>query len=223
MNLYFLVEGRNCERKLYPKWLTHLLPSYSQVEQYQAATENSYYLISGQGYPRLLDVTLPNAVEEVVTSTLYDYLVVVLDADDATVEMRIAEVEARLADVDLGSCKLKIIVQNCCIESWFLGNRNVFQRQPQDTNLSQYIRFYNVKDDDPELMGKPSYVQASKAAFHKRYLKLMLAERNIRYTEKSPSDVGELHYLSALQTRVTDEPTHLQTFQTLLDFCHELR
>lgn len=221
MNLYFLVEGRNCERKLYPQWLAHLLPEYSQVDQYQDVTDNNYYLISGQGYPRLLDVTLPNAVADVVNSGAYSYLVVVLDADDDGVAMRIAEVESRLEGVELGQCQLKVIVQNCCVESWLLGNRKVFKRQPQDTELSGYLKFYNVYDDDPELMDKPSYAR-SKAAFHKRYLKLMLTEREMRYTEKNPSDVGELHYLSALQKRVADEPTHLQTFQTLLDFCLEL-
>jgi len=51
----------------------------------------------------------------------------------------------------------------------------------------------------------------------------MLGERNIRYTEKNPSDVGKHHYFSALQERVLDEPTHLRTLQSLFEFCDELR
>ena len=186
------------------------------------ALTNNYYLISGQGYPRLLDVTLPNAVDEVIDSGVYDYLVVVLDADDVSVEERINEVMSRLENAKLGSCELKVIVQNCCVESWLLGNRRVFQHQPQDGELSKYIRFYSVYDDEPELMGNPLN-SGSKAAFHKKYLKLMLGERNIRYTEKNPSDVGKHHYFSALQERVLDEPTHLRTLQSLFEFCDELR
>lgn len=221
MNLYFLVEGRNCERKLYPLWLAHLLPKYSKVDRYLDATNNNYYLISGQGYPRLLTTTLPNAIDEIVDSGAYDFLIIVLDADDDSVDKRIAIAKSHLVGLNLGKCQPKIIVQNCCVESWLLGNRQVFKRQPQNTQLSQYIKFYSVYKDDPELMDKPQNV-ASKAAFHKRYLKLMLAERTIRYSENQPKVVGEAGYLSALQARITDKPTHLQTLQTFLEFCDEL-
>lgn len=137
-------------------------------------------------------------------------MVIVLDADDDSVDERIAVAESHLVGLNLGKCKPKVIVQNCCIESWLLGNRQVFKRQPQSMQLSQYIKFYSVYKDDPEVMGKPPNV-ISKAAFHKRYLKLMLAERNIRYSENQPKAVGEAHYLSALYARIADEPTHLQT------------
>lgn len=49
MNVYFLVEGKRCERKLYPMWLTVVAPHLQRVESPSHATDNSFYLISGEG------------------------------------------------------------------------------------------------------------------------------------------------------------------------------
>lgn len=57
MNLYFLVEGVT-ERKLYPKWINYLLPSLTRVFSPDEAEQNNYYLISGGGFPSLLDEIL---------------------------------------------------------------------------------------------------------------------------------------------------------------------
>lgn len=62
MNLYFLVEGRRTEAKVYPKWLSHLLPHFSRVERFNEVDDKNYFLISGEGNPSILDVHLPNAI-----------------------------------------------------------------------------------------------------------------------------------------------------------------
>ena len=39
MNLYFLVEGRRTESKVYPRWLSYLLPEYRQVNNHTQLRE----------------------------------------------------------------------------------------------------------------------------------------------------------------------------------------
>lgn len=34
MNIYFLVEGKRTERKVYPAWLAYLLPELQRVQSY---------------------------------------------------------------------------------------------------------------------------------------------------------------------------------------------
>ena len=69
MNIYFLVEGKT-ELKVYPQWLSHLTPNLSRIHFAQDVNTNNYFLISGIGYLRLLDVALVNSVEEVNECTL---------------------------------------------------------------------------------------------------------------------------------------------------------
>lgn len=222
MNIYFLVEGKRTEKKVYPQWLSHLLPEFTQVKQFDEAVERNYFLFSSGGYPSILD-DIPNAVEEINTSGKYAYLAVCLDADEMAVQERKDEIN-RLFQSDSVemNAELMIVVQNRCIETWFLGNRKVYSRNPQDETFKRYSKFYNVSKNDPEAMpGFPGF--KSLAEFHYNYLRLMLKEKGIRYTKKYPGNVGEPPYIEALQKRVDDSPGHLKTLQEFFSFCASLR
>jgi hypothetical protein len=109
------------------------------------------------------------------------------------------------------NCKLEIIIHNKCIETWFLGNRKVYKRNPQNENFIAYSEHYNVEENDPELMEKlPEF--ATTAQFHEAYLRKMLEEQNIRYRKSRPNEVLKEYYLTELINRVADAPTHLQSF-----------
>ena len=224
MNLYFLVEGVT-ERKIYPRWLEYLLPSLTRIFSPDEAGENSYYLISGGGFPSLLDSHLTNSVRDITDSGNYDYFIIALDADDIAVHDKIEEVTARIAheSMSLGRCELKVVVQNRCIETWLLGNRIVFSRNPTTEALIQCIRFYNVFDNDPELMFKPVAFEESVASFHYEYLRLMLTERNIRYSKKYPKDTLEPYYIEQLKNRLRQTSEHLNSLQDFFDFCTSVR
>lgn len=92
MNVYFLVEGKT-ERKVYPKWLAHLTPKIKKVNNPTEVIDNQYYLISGGGYPGILDNHLLDSVADVNENGQFDYLVLILDTDDQTPDEKIAEVE----------------------------------------------------------------------------------------------------------------------------------
>ena len=212
MNLYFLVEGKQTERKVYPKWLSILSPQLTQITFAKDVTKNNFYLISGEGYPSLLH-HLKNAVEEVNEIGNYDFLIVCLDAEETSIEERKATIIDFLKreNLQLKQGKLIIIVQNPCFETWFLGNRKIFKRNPQSTVL---------QPNDPELMSSRNKEQ-TKAQFHHDYLKEIFTERNITYTKKNPGTVCDASFLQELIKR-SQETGHLLSFKELLDFCQSL-
>lgn len=223
MNIYFLVEGKRTEKKVYPKWLSHLLPELIEVNDPFEVKSNNYYLFNGNGFPSLLDNHLRNAVSDVNEIAKFDYLVICLDSDDETIEYRRNEVYDFIQNnnLSLDISKFIVIVQNKCIETWFLGNRKIYSKQPQSLQLRTFNRFFNVKINDPEIMTSLENFGSS-AQFHEAYLSEMLFEKNIRYTKKNPNGVVEKHYLQELIKRQQDT-NHLLSFKYFLDFCAEVK
>lgn len=223
MNLYFIVEGRRTEKKVYPTWINHLIPSLIRVNWAFEASGKNYYLFNGNGFPALLHNHLKSSVEEINELGVFNYLILILDVDESTVEGRITEVRDFLIENSLtliGSTELVIIPQNRCIESWFLGNRRIFKANPQHPDLIDYVKFYNVREDDPEKMGIFDGFNTH-SQFHAEYCTQFLRERNIRYSKNNPNGVTEIHYLNALKERESKTP-HLQSFKTFIDFCEKV-
>ena len=220
MNLYFLLEGKRTEPRIYPKWFEFLLPSYARIKDPYSVESNQYYMISGMGFPSLLHNHLKNSIDEVNEIDKYDYLVIVLDSEEENVEFRINEVNKFIENNNLElNCRLKIIVQHRCIETWLLGNKKVFARQPSSTVLVKYIQHYNVYENDPENCHKYE-IFSTTADFHLSYLKLMLKERNISYTKKYPRDTAEVYYLEQLINRTKNG--HIKSFKDLMNFCEKI-
>lgn len=224
MNVYFLVEGNSTERKIYPKWLEYLIPNLVRVQYHDEVENNNYYLISGQGYPNILYEGLKNAVEKILETQKYNYLVICVDADEESVEERIQYIREFISDqeINLGETKVEIIVQNRCIETWLLGNKRIFNsRQPLNLPLSSYVNYYDVSQNDPEEMGK--YDMRNHADFHYQYLREVFRAKNTTYSKKNPKDAKEKYYFKELQKRVRDQPEDLKTFQFFLEFCEKIR
>ena len=195
MNIYFLVEGRRTEKKIYPAWLQYLIPQLQKVEYYDQVQENNYYLISGKGYPSILGDHLENALEKIQEKNNYDYLVLCVDADE---------------ELDR------------CIETWLLGNNKLFDsRQPQELPLSAYVKYYDVSQNDPELMGK--YDQNNYGDFHEQYLKEIFNAKNLTYTKNNPGVAKQQYYLEQLIKRVENNNGHLKTFKAFIEFCEKIR
>jgi hypothetical protein len=220
MNLYFLVEGMQSETKVYPAWLSHLLPELTRVQSYDEVNEKNYYLISGEGYPSLYDF-IPPSIEEINLSGKYNYFVVCLDAEENTVAQRHAEIYDFLNQekLELKNAEIVLIVQNRCLETWLLGNRKIYSKQPQYQPLLDYTKYYNVSVDCPEKMGK--YLDFNThAQFHGAYLRALFEAKNITYSKKRPGDVLKPFYLEQLLTRIEFQPEQLTTFRHFIDFCN---
>ena len=175
MNLYFLVEGKRTERKVYPMWLSILKPELTKVNYAVDVQSNNYYLISGEGYPSLLS-HLENAIDEVNEIDKFDYLILCLGFREVSSQTRKEEILKYIANkhIELKKTELVIIIQHPCFETWFLGNRKIFKRNPQSQTLNQYINFYDVRENDPELM--PCYQENTRAQFHHSYLEHLMKE-----------------------------------------------
>lgn len=225
MNIYFLVEGRHSEKKVYPKWLSFLIPELSEVKWANEVQKNNYYIFTGKGYPALLDAHLRHCVADIHDIGKYNYLVICLDADEETVQNRRQEVLHFMNEEKITlppKTKFEIIVQDKCLETWFLGNPKVFKRNPENSFLQKCVAYYDVQKNDPELMEKFSDFEESVSIFHASYLKKLLAERNVRYTKVHPRGVIERYYLEQLLER-SEQTRHLASFQYFVDFCAEIR
>lgn len=223
MNLYFLVEGRQTEKKIYPKWLKYLIPQLKQVKSYHQVQKNNYYLVSGKGFPRILSDGLDNAIDKIQEMNNYNYLVLCIDVDEETIESRMNYINDFIEQkkIDLGDTKIKIILQNRCIETWLLGNKKIFNSiQSLQPPLLDYVNYYDVSQNDPELMG--NYDMINHATFHYQYLKAILKVQGIEYTKKFPRGAYKEDYLKEIIKRV-EETNHLQTFQNFFDFCRMIK
>ena len=229
MNLYIVVEGDRTETQVYPAWLKLLLPDYVQINDAWKVTDNNYYLLSGGGIPSIYD-HIANSVLEInninkQSSNKYDYLVVCIDTEECEkgeeekiIRQKLAEKRVKLIDA-----QLVVIEHQVCMESWFLGNRKVFKRNPQNQKLLEYIEFYNVAERNPELMDSINNEDfTTKAQFHFDYLKKMLAERNVRYSKSNTSEVQKPDYLNELINRCTTT-TDLLTFKAWYNFVKQLK
>jgi hypothetical protein len=220
MNLYFLVEGTHSERKLYPAWLSYLLPELQQVYNYDDVNEKNYYLISGQGYPSIYNY-ITSSIDEINSNGKYNYFVLCLDADENTVSERHAEIQDFLSNqnLELKNTELILIIQNRCLESWLLGNRNIYSKNPQDQPLLDYTKYYDVSVNCPEIMGKYQDFNTH-AQFHGAYLKKLFEAKKTSYSKRDPGDAGKEFYFNQLLARIKAQPEQLTTFRHFIEFCN---
>jgi hypothetical protein len=225
MNIYFLVEGKRTEKKVYPKWLSFLIPELVEVKSFDLVEKNNYYIFSGNGFPSLLHNHLKNCVEDINSNKNYDYFIICLDSDELSIQDCKNEIISFMKQENIilnPNTKFEIIVQNVCFETWFLGNQKIFKRNPTDQELLNYTSFYNVGLDDPEQMNKLPSFENSKSMFHATYLEKLLTERNINYSKKNPQGVIEEYYLNSLIER-NKETSHIQSFGDFISFCNNIK
>lgn len=221
MNLYFLVEGQT-EARVYPQWLHRLAPFYTQVRHARQARRNNFFVFNARGYPSIIKKHLPLAIDEVNDLGNFHYLILCFDADEESIARR----EHFLFDFldqenkRLSRARLVVVVQNCCIETWFLGNRKLFTPRPRDPLLALYRDFYDVHERDPERMGR-FYGATTRQYFHQDYFKLLAREHGLHYRKGNPSMVEHAEYLRELLARHR-ETGQMESFGHFLAFCESL-
>jgi len=231
MNLYFLVEGET-ERKVYEKWVQYEFPHLKLVERIKEIQSNAYYIVSGGGIPAIID-HIEDAFKEIKHHGVFDHFFICLDSEKLSYADRFQKIAAKILEIagqinPNPSFQTHIIVQHCCIETWFLGHQKMLRRNPTNQELIKCKQFYDVSRYDPEQMEcPPGYL--TKASFHLKYLQEMLKEHNIDnknkqmvYTKTNPLIViKDEHYLNALKTRC-GTTTHLSSLQFLLNAWHNI-
>lgn len=237
MNLYFLVEGSS-EFNIYPKWLSHLLPHFKRVNEYDQVINNNYFIFNAFGQPAIIYEHLPNAIEEINLLELqgkhyYNYLLVCLDTEELTVDELRSDILVSLKsnkNINLNSIELVLIIQNRCLETWLLGNQNFILTQTANIPIKYsepsltYRNYYDVRNQDPELMGiYNGSKSATHAQFHEEYLKAAFKARELTYSKGKSKEVGEKFYLDELIKRIKVQPNHLNSFQYFLSVIQTLQ
>jgi len=227
MNLYIIVEGSKTEPQVYPAWLRILLPEYERIADVRKVDKNNYYLFSSNGIPSIYN-HIANAIDDInninkTNKNGYDYLLVCIDTEDLNKGEQEKEIQKRLENKTLDSAKLIVFEQQVCMETWFLGNRKIFKKNPDDGELAKYIEFYNVSTDNPELMGNFSEEDFNtKAQFHLKYLSKMFRERNMSYTKSNTLEVQTEDYLNQLIERYKKTDA-LKTFGSWFEFIQKIK
>lgn len=223
MNLYFILEGDKTEVLLYPKWIGYVLPTLIQVDFESEVIENNYYIFSGGGIPSIYNHTV-NAIKNINDNPNFDRLIVCLDGEEIGAEKRIKEISDYVIESGVilnKKCTLDFVVQNICIETWFLGNRKIVKKVPEGLLLREFIEHYDVVVECPEEMDKIEGYR-NKAHFHYSYFREILKEHNLSYKKSRPNIVMDKTFFDELEKRVTDT-THLPSFKQLLTLLYEIK
>jgi hypothetical protein len=85
------------------------MPHLSRINSPGEAQNNHYYLISGGGFPSLLDNHLADSIADINACGNYDWLILALDADFLSISERMKEVYDFITDKNL-------TLHNCVLE-----------------------------------------------------------------------------------------------------------
>ncbi len=208
MNIYVFVEGKT-EMVVYPKWISHILPDFTQVKLPQDAQDNNYYIFGNMGYPGIF-MKLEQTITDSEMMKKYDLVVVSIDSDGEDIEKRKEEAYEVCRKNNFPLEKIRVIVQDICFETWCLGNQKIIS----NNSLWELRNFYDVRTDDPELMASPSDYKGSLADFHEEYLKQVFKEKSIFYKKgsKKLAQYIDVHYLEELRKRL-ENYGHIMSFE----------
>ena len=211
MNVYVLVEGRKTEKIVYRSWLTFLFNQLKEVYRVEDIGPDNFYMLSGGGYPSYRD-RIKSSVEDINEHGNIDHFLVCVDAEELTLEEKIEEIYQLATGIQYA--QLHVVVHDCCIETWFLGNREIVRRPLGGFLLRQYVDFYDVVTRDPEKMPKFEGF-TTRAQFHCAYLRKVFRECGSAYSKKRPIAVKDLTYFRRLEQRFRTTG-HIQSFGRLL-------
>ena len=216
MNLYIVVEGRTSEKKVYPCWIKRINPILVEITDLDDFSGNNYYLISGGGYPNYLDV-IDAALEDVSAYDAIDYLVVCVDSEEMTLQEKYQEIVKHI-NKRITLDRLKIVIQHFCLATWGLSNKVVHKRNPQDPILREYIRLFDTRVRDPELLPNYQKLNFNRAQFAHDYLRRVLREKHKRlsYTKANPMIIAHETYFDRIIARYSEDK-HIQSFKLFLD------
>jgi len=217
MNIYFVVEGRRTEKRLYKKWITYVHPNLEFVESITDLTENCFTIISGGGIPNYYRV-IKNSIRDINKFNNIDYLFICVDSEELSYSKKLNELEGFIEkECPSVNSVLVLIIQNHCIETWLMGNKRLNLNSAQNQELREYRDFYNVNTSDPENLTAIDHRTIAK--FTVDYLELMLREKGLSYSKSNVSDVNSKPYFNQLVKRFEND-NHIKSFG---DFFQELK
>lgn len=209
MKVYILVEGKETEPLFYPALFNYFLPNYTQCRELDQLSDDSYYIISGLGMPRTFQ-RIENCLKDICDynqnhASPIDLFVVVFDSDrypsmtsaKQAITNRFRSSNNRSLIQQSGIHEFYII-QNPCIETWFLANKGFFPCNITTSELKKVIAEFDILSNDPELLCLSGMSKADSASY---YLDCIFKEKGyiIGYNKKrSMKVIATNEYISEI-------------------------
>lgn len=218
MNIYIVLEGESGARKLYKSWIPLVNPNLCYVDYMTQIRDNNFFILAGLGQPHFLE-RVEKAVEDVNNIEPFNRLVIAVDSENSELRDKQIEVSKR---VDRIGCRVEVryVIQHFCVETWLLGNRHMFRKKPNEKELIEYMRIFNVRNNDPALLPPHPTKALNRAQFAYEYLRAGIGEvhnhQGLLYSKKNPGVVAKEGYFTQVKSRCLDEK-HISSFQCFLD------
>jgi hypothetical protein len=215
MNIHIVVEGVIGEAKVYKAWVPLVNPSLSYASHISEVVSDNFSIVAGGGFPQYYDI-IDAAIDDVNTHANIQRLVISVDSEEFSYEDKYNEIQDHISDSSC-SAEIRIVVQHFCLETWALGNQVILTRHPHSDRLREYINFFNVSIEDPELLPGYSQEQLNRAHFAVKYLKCALNEKFSRLTYSKSNPIALLHpnYFKRVKQRL-DNTGHIKSFEHFL-------
>ena len=216
MNIFVVVEGELGAKYIYESWITLFNPKLLQVNDLFSIKNNNYAVIASMGYPYYFEV-IEAAIEDVNGINNIDRLVLVVDSEENSLEEKLNEMVQFLNGKNC-SAEIKFVIQHFCFETWALGNKKAGPRNPKTELLRNYKSFFNILEDDPELLPEYPPENLNRAQFAAKYLKRMLNDkfRNLTYTKNNPKPLLHKTYFAEVKKRF-EQTGHIASFSGFID------
>lgn len=232
MNYYFLVEDEKSFKIILPVWLEFMNFGCKRVQNYQNLTSNSYVLESGKGVTQLETHAIYKTIDTILTNIRHvDKLVIILDAEDIGVTGRKKRLYEEIkkdyfSKGKLIPCSIHVFVCNRCVETWLLGCMGIYPSNKKTVSkyFMPYYDFYDIANNDPELMNKPSNYSKSVSSYHEQYLHALTLDiqknnklHNFTYRKSNPNCALREDYFNAMIQRI-NATKDISTFKEFYDF-----
>jgi hypothetical protein len=216
MNIHIVTEGAVGEKAVYRHWIPLVNPELTYVSHISETQNNNFSILSGGGYPRYLEI-IDTAIADVNDMHNIDRLVIAVDSEEMSYQEKLDEIEQHIKN---SKChvEIKIIIQHFCLETWALGNRIMMSRKIKNEKLRTYVRLFNVRINDPELLPSHNQEKMNRAQFALKYLKLAMNEKykQLSYSKSNPGALLNDKYFARVKERL-EQADHIQSFQSFID------
>jgi hypothetical protein len=214
MNIYVVTEGI-CEKKIYISWIPLVNHTLSNVGKLQEIKNDNFIIYSGDGYPQYFEM-IDCAIADVNNLGNIDRLVICIDSEEMSYKQKYDEI---LEHVKSKKCiaEIKIVIQFFCFETWALGNRKIMPHNPKAEIVKKYKGYFDVSDNDPELLPEYPSENLNRAQFSEKYLrKLLNAKGHFTYNKGNPKYLKHHVFYEEVKKRYL-ETKHIKSFKFFLE------
>lgn len=217
MNIYVVIDGEYAIKKIFQRWIPLINKQLECVDYASDLKENNFVIYANRnGYPGIWSLA-ERAIEDANSNLSISRLVVCVDSEDKNYSEMLFDVKQR---VEKKTCRVPImyVIQHFCVETWFLGNVNVFRRTTKDNELKDYYTKFDIRNNDPENLPDYKHKFNTKAVFAYSYLRAGIRDsfgNKKFYNKHSPGIVQEETYFNAVFERHTKKQ-HIQSFKDFL-------